>query len=224
MPEQTTSSQRKARFPGLDADANPVIGFGLGVTGLMLRLRPRLVPLSLALTAAAALLYRDPERATPAESLSLFAPADGMVIAIDELYEHRFLHTDAIRLSIAVAPFDVPVHRSPAAGVVAYIEHSPGAARPSWDLRAAEQNERQYIGIHTSWGPLLLVVTAGPLARRIDSAPRLGAFVQAGARLSKVRFGSRVDLLLPRDATQQLPELGERLQGGATRIGYVAAF
>jgi phosphatidylserine decarboxylase len=224
MPEQTTSSQRKARFPGLDADANPVIGFGLGVTGLMLRLRPRLVPVSLALTAAAALLYRDPERATPVDSLALFAPADGTVVAIEELYEHRFLHTDAVRLSIMVAPFDVPVHRSPAAGVVAYIEHVPGAARPGWDLRSAEQNERRYLGIHTSWGPLLLVITAGPLARRINSSLRLGEYIQAGARLSKVRFGSRVDLLLPRDAAQDLPEIGERVQGGASRIGHVVTF
>ncbi|HEX5688788.1 MAG TPA: phosphatidylserine decarboxylase, partial [Roseiflexaceae bacterium] len=181
MPERTVSSQRKARLPGLDADANPVIGLGLGVTGLMLRIRPRLAPVSLALTAAAALLYRDPERSTPAESASLFAPADGSVNAIEELYEHRFLHTDAVRLSIAVAPFDVPVHRSPAAGVIAYLEHVPGVARPSWDLRTAEQNERQYIGIHTSWGPLLLSITAGPLARRVDTSVRLGTYVPAGA-------------------------------------------
>jgi phosphatidylserine decarboxylase len=190
----------------------------------MLRLRPRLVPVSLALTAAAALLYRDPERATPVDSLALFAPADGTVVAIEELYEHRFLHTDAVRLSIMVAPFDVPVHRSPAAGVVAYIEHVPGAARPGWDLRSAEQNERRYLGIHTSWGPLLLVITAGPLARRINSSLRLGEYIQAGARLSKVRFGSRVDLLLPRDAAQDLPEIGERVQGGASRIGHVVTF
>jgi phosphatidylserine decarboxylase len=221
MPDSTISPLRKTRLPGLDADATPVIGLGLGLTGLMLGLRPRLAPISLALTAAAALLYRDPDRATPAEAGSLFAPADGTVIGVEELYEHRFLHTDAVRLAIAVSPFDVPVHRSPAAGVVAYLEHIPGGYRPIWDMRAAEQNERQYIGIKTEWGPLLLAIIAGPLAHRIAGEARLGAHVLAGARLSKARFGSRVDLLLPRDAAEGLPEIGDRLRAGATRIGHV---
>ena len=68
MPEQSISTLRKARLPGLDADATPVIGVGLGLTGIMLGVRPRLAPVSLALTAAAVLLYRDPDRATPDEA------------------------------------------------------------------------------------------------------------------------------------------------------------
>jgi phosphatidylserine decarboxylase len=221
MPQQTIPARRKARLPGLDAEATPVIGVGLGLTGLMLGLRPRLVPVSLALTAAAALLYRDPDRITPDEAAALFAPADGMVIGVEDLYEHRFLHTDAVRLAILVSPIDVPVHRSPTAGVVAYIEHIPGAYRPAWDVRAAEHNERQYIGIKTEWGPMLLAIIAGPFARRIDSYVNLGDHIQAGTRLSKTRFGSRVDLLLPRDAAEGLPEIGDRLRAGATRIGHV---
>ena len=221
MPEQSLRTMRKTRLPGLDAEATPVIGLGLGLTGLMLGLRPRLAPVSLALTAAAALLYRDPDRDTPEETAALFAPADGVVVAVEELYEHRFLHTDAVRLAITVAPFDVPIHRSPAAGVVAYLEHIPGAYRPAWDVRAAEQNERQYIGVKADWGPLLLVIIAGPLARRLDCQVRLGDYVPAGARLCKARFGSRVDLLLPRDAVEGLPEVGGRLRAGATRIGQV---
>jgi phosphatidylserine decarboxylase len=200
-----------------------VISLGLGLTGLMLRLRPRLAPVSLALTAAAALLYRDPNRDTPAESLSLFAPADGTVVAVEELYEHRFLHTDAVRLAITVAPFDVSVHRSPAAGVVAYLEQVPGTYRSGWDMRAAEHSARQYIGIKTAWGPLLMVIIAGPFARRIESQVKLGDYVRAGTRLSRARFGSRVELLLPRDAAEGLPEIGEHLHGGSTRIGHVVA-
>lgn len=221
MPEQSTSPSRKARFPGLDAEATPVIGLGLGLTGLMLGLRPRLAPVSLALTAAAALLYRDPDRSTPAETASLFAPADGVVVGVEELYEHRFLHTDAVRLTIAVSPFDVPVHRSPASGLVAYLEHIPGVYRPTWDVRAAEHSERQYIGIKTSWGPLLMAIIAGPLGRRLDCQVGLGDQLRAGARLSKARFGSRVELLLPRDAAEGLPDLGERLRAGMSRIGQV---
>ncbi|MFL5801658.1 MAG: phosphatidylserine decarboxylase [Roseiflexaceae bacterium] len=221
MPEQRISTSRKARFPGLDAEATPVIGLGLGLTGLILGLRPRLAPVSLALTAAAALLYRDPERATPTETESIFAPADGLVIGVEDLYEHRFLHTDAVRLTIAVSLFDVAVHRSPASGVVAYLEHIPSAYRPAWDVRSADQGERQYIGIKTAWGPLLVAIVAGPLGRRLDCQVGLGDLLRAGARLSKARFGSRVELLLPRDAAEGLPELGDRLRAGMTRIGHV---
>jgi phosphatidylserine decarboxylase len=97
----------------------------------------------------------------------------------------------------------------------------PGAYRAAWDVRAAEQNERQYIGVKADWGPLLLVVIAGPLARRLDCQVRLGDHVPAGARLCKARFGSRVDLLLPRDAVEGLPEIGGRMHAGATRIGNI---
>lgn len=221
MPEQTASTPRKSWLPGLDAEVTPVLGLGLGVAGILLRLRPRLAIWPLAVTVAAALLYRDPERSTPDEAETIFAPADGIVLGVEELYEHRFLHTDATRLSIAVSPIDVPVQRSPASGVVAYLEHIPGEYRPIWDVQAAEQNERQYIGIKTEWGPLLMVLIAGPLARRITCRVGLGEQLDVGARLSTVRFGVRVDLLLPRDAAEGLPSVGDRVRAGTTRVGQI---
>jgi phosphatidylserine decarboxylase len=167
------------------------------------------------------MLYRDPDRATPEEAETIFAPADGTVIGVEELYEHRFLHTDAVRVAIAATPFDVPIHRSPAAGTVAYLEHIPGEYRPIWDLHAAEQNERQYIGIKTAVGPMLLALIAGPLARRVVCRVGLGERVEAGARLCTIRFGARVDLLLPRDVVEDLPGVGGRLQAGVTRVGRI---
>lgn len=219
MPEQSTSTPSQTRLPGLDAEATPVIGVGLGLTGLVLGVRPRLAAWPLAITAVAALLYRDPKRITPAEPATVFAPADGTVIGVDELYEHRFLHTDAVRVAIAVAPFDVPVQRSPAAGTIAYLERIPGEYRPVWERQASEHNERQYIGIKTAWGPVLMTLIAGPLARRISCQANLGEPVAAGARLSKVRFGARVDLLLPCDEVRGLPAVGDRLRAGVSRIG-----
>jgi len=221
MPEQPTSSPAQTRLPGLDAEATPVIGVGLGLTGIVLGLRPRLAAWPLALTAVAALLYRDPKRTTPADSTAVFAPADGTVIGIDELYEHRFLHTDAVRIAIAVAPFDVPVQRSPAPGTLAYLEHVPGEYRPVWDLQMSDANERQYIGIKTPWGPLLMALIAGPLARRIHCGASLGETLAAGQRLGKMRFGGRVDLMLPCDEVSHLPAIGEHLRAGVSRIGSV---
>lgn len=222
MPEHTTLPPHKGHLPGLDPEATPVIGIGLGLTGLALGLRPRLAAWPLALTALAALLYRDPKRATPDEPGSIFAPADGTVIGVDELYEHRFLHTDAVRLAIAVAPLDVPVQRAPAAGVVTYVERVSGEYRPIWDLRAGDHNERQHIGMKTAWGPVMVTLVAGPLSRRIHCHVGIGSQLAAGARLSTVRFGARVDLLVAADVVQGLPAVGETLRAGLTRIGTVA--
>lgn len=218
MSEHTTSPRHKTRLPGLDAEATPVIGLGLGLTGLALGLRPRLAAWPLALTALTALLYRDPKRVTPNDPRAVFAPADGMVVGVDELYEHRFLHTDAIRIAIAATPFDVPVQRSPVSGVVAYVEQVAGEYRPTGDMAAGDINERVYIGIKAAWGPVLVVLIASPLARKIATRAQGGDVVQAGERLSTIRFGARVDLLLPYDEIDDLPAIGEHLRAGVSRI------
>lgn len=224
MPEQSVSpARRKVRLPGLDPEVTPVIGLGLGLAGVLLGRRPRLAPWPLAVTAVAALLYRDPERTTPDLSYALFAPADGTLVAIEEEYEHRFLHTDAVRLSIDVSPVDVPVQRSPLAGTVEYLEHVAGMYRPLWPLRPpeAEQSERQYIGIASEWGPVLLAITAGSLARRVKCHVALGDRLEAGERVATVRFGARVDLLLPRDIVEGLPPVGAQLAAGVSPLGRV---
>ncbi len=221
MPQPTTSTSRKTKLPGLASEVTPVLGLGLGLTGLLLGLRPRLAAWPLALTAVAALFYRDPERSTPVRPDAVFAPADGTVIGTEELYEHRFLHTDAVRVAIAASPLDVPVHRSPTSGTIAYLEHAPGEYRPIWDMRAADYNERQYIGISTEWGPLLLQIIGGPLARRVAARVEMGEWVEAGARLGTVRFGARVDLLLPYQVVDELPAVGSHVQAGVSRIGRV---
>lgn len=175
----------------------------------------------LALTALAALIFRDPQRRTPNEHASLFAPADGTLAAIDELYEHRFLHTDAVRLVINVAPFDVPVQRSPDAGTVRYVELVEGEARPVWEMRDMERNQRLYIGIETDWGPLLMVMYAGPLTPQLTCYVEEGETIAAGGRLATGRFGTRVDLILPADVVGALPGVGKVLRAGVSRMGLV---
>jgi phosphatidylserine decarboxylase len=208
-------------LPGLDAEATPLLGVGLGLTGLTLGLRPRFAALPLALTALAALMYRDPERTTPEALNALFAPSDGLTLTIDEVYEHRYLHTDAIRITTVLSPFDVPVSRSPAAGTVRYCEHVPGAYRAIQHPDAAETNARTYIGIETEWGPLLVVQVAGPLARRLTTRVQPGDHVAAGERIGTARFGSRTDLLVQRDSIRPLVAAGHRLTAGVSCVARV---
>jgi phosphatidylserine decarboxylase len=221
-PESPAAREREPRIPGFDAEATPLLGLGLGLTGLALGFRPRFAALPLALTALAAVLYRNPDRATPQDPQGLFAAADGLVLRVDEVYEHRFLHTDCARIVSAASPLDVPICRSPAAGTVRYVAHVSGENRLATDPEAAELNERVYVGIETAWGLLMLVLIAGPLGRKIDCRAQPGDRVEAGARLGTVRFGSRTDLLIQRDAAHLLIGPGQHLSAGMSRIGEVA--
>ena len=212
MPEETLSSDDpRPHIPGLDADATPLIGCGISLVGLLLGLRPRMAALPLMLTAAVALLYRDPERITPQDERALFAPADGLLHSVDQIYEHRFLHTDATRLIINASPIDVPIQRSPAIGTIAYLEH----VEPS----ASSETAGLHIGIQTGWAPLLLTITAGPVAQQVLSRVQQGEVIRAGQRLSTARFGAQVALLIPSDAAEHFPRVGTQLRAGLSRIG-----
>lgn len=218
MPEQTVQPVRPSMVPGLDAEAIPLLSVGLGLTGLTLGLRPRFAALPLALTALTAVFFRDPERATPDMPDAVFAVSDGKTLAIDEVYEHRFLHTDAIRIATLVSPLDVPVSRSPVAGVVRFVQHITGAFRPLALSDAAESNARTYVGLETRWGPVLVVHIAGPLARHTVCRVRPGNYVRAGQRLGTTRFGSRTDLLVQRDSILPRVVVGQRVRAGITPL------
>ncbi|MFP4440433.1 MAG: phosphatidylserine decarboxylase [Chloroflexaceae bacterium] len=221
MSEQIIDNTQTQHIPGIDAEATPFLSVGLGLTGLALGLRPRLAPLPLALTALTALLYRDPERQTPTDPTTLFAGADGTILEVNEFYEHRFLHTDALCIATGLSPFDVPVQRSPVSGTVTYVERVSGDYRPVNDPLATEQNTRTYIGIETAWGPLLLVQIAGPVARRIVCRVQPGDQINAGERIGTVRFGARLDLIVQRDSLAPLVNVGQRLTAGVTRIAHI---
>lgn len=222
MPNQQTETRiRTRRIPGFDSEVAPLLGLGLGLTGLVLGLRPRLAPFPLALTALAALLYRDPERATPDEPTTLFAVADGTVVRIDEIYEHRFLHTDALRITTILSLLDVPVNRSPTAGMVRYLEHVPGDYNLPWKLDTIEQSARIYLGLETSWGPLLITQVTNPLARRIVPRVQAGDMVESGERISTARFGSRTDIIAQRDSLDVLVRVGQKLTAGITPLARV---
>jgi phosphatidylserine decarboxylase len=200
----------RVRFPGIDPEGTPVVMLGLSLTGLLLGLRSRLAPWSLALTAAAAAFYRNPARETPVDSLALFAPADGTITGIEELYEHRFLHTEALVLTIESGPLDVSTQRSPIAGVVRYLH---------LDVDSADGTECQYIGLETDIGPVLLTIGAMPLARRVVCLVEYGVRLAAGEPLCVSRLGARTSILLPRDTVADLLPTNRRVVAGETRIG-----
>ena len=167
--------------------------------------------------------FRDPVRVSPADtSALLLAPADGKVIELVKEHDSLYIKGPARRLSIFLSPLNVHVNRIPADGVVEYDRYVPGEYLVAWHPKASEKNERSEIGVrHPSGMPVLFKQIAGAVARRIVYYPRPGDHVKAGDRFGIVKFGSRMDVLVPPHIEFDV-EIGQRVQAGVTVIGRLA--
>lgn len=141
--------------------------------------------------------FRDPERTTPNKNNILVSPADGRVLFVKEIYDDKFLNSKAKKISIFMSPFNVHVNRIPISGKVEYIKYHPGKFIAAFEDKASEKNERNEIGISSQFGKVLFIQIAGFLARRIVSELKIGDQVKIGNRFGMIRFGSRVDVIVP---------------------------
>ena len=163
--------------------------------------------------------FRDPERPIPQEPGVVISPADGKVIALDEVQEEKFLGRPAKRVSIFMNVFDVHVNRAPVAGRVAASNHRDGCYKVAWHPCADQVNEQQATLLEAEAGRRVLVVQiAGLLARRIISFVTPGQTLARWERLGMICFGSLVDLYLPPD-TEFLVQVGDKVQAGSTILG-----
>ncbi|ARA91776.1 phosphatidylserine decarboxylase [Rhodothermaceae bacterium RA] len=166
--------------------------------------------------------FRDPKRVPPPEAAggrTLLAPADGKVVEVRETQEPLYLKGPALQISIFLSPLDVHVNRVPADGVIEYVEYVPGDYLVAWHPKASEKNERSQIGLrHPSGTPVLFKQIAGAVARRIVYHLKEGDVVQAGDRFGIVKFGSRMDVLVP-PGTPVHVQVGDRVTAGVSILG-----
>ncbi len=166
--------------------------------------------------------FRDPPRTVPAAAAQgdlILAPADGKVIEIVEEEEPLFVGGPARRLSIFLSPLNVHVNRTPCDGTVEHVRYVPGEYLVAWHPKASEKNERSEIGVrHPSGTPVLFKQIAGAVARRIVFYLKEGDAVRAGDRYGIVKFGSRMDVVVPPDV-QFAVRPGQRTVAGETIIG-----
>lgn len=166
--------------------------------------------------------FRDPDRSVAGEPGLLVAPADGRIVKIDTLASHHFVGEKTIQVSIFLSIFDVHVNRIPASGLVEYVKYNPGKFLAAYKDKASEENEQTEIGLLTESGPrIAFKQIAGTIARRIVCRLDQGDPVVAGRRFGMIRFGSRVDLLVPPD-TRIMVKVGEHVKGGKSIMGYLA--
>jgi phosphatidylserine decarboxylase len=156
--------------------------------------------------------FRDPERVIPSDPGALVSPADGRVVVVtDEDYAGR----PGQRISIFLAIWNVHVNRSPAAGKILKMDYRPGKFLAAMMARASTENEQNVISLSTAAGEMVFKQIAGLIARRVVCWKKAGDVVQRGERIGLVRFGSRVDLWVPRDA-EILVALGDNVKGGSS--------
>jgi phosphatidylserine decarboxylase len=168
-----------------------------------------------ALALAVLAFFRDPERQGPRGSDLVVAPADGKVIDIRVADEPSYLSGEALRVSIFLSLLDVHVNRYPVSGSVNHRSYDAGRFEPAWRQSASHSNERASTGIDNHGRPVLVNQIAGLAAKRIITYAEIGDRVEQGDRMGLIRFGSRVDVYMPKDATIAV-EVGDKAVGGVT--------
>jgi phosphatidylserine decarboxylase len=204
----------------LAPEGYPLIGFFLALTiisfflsgGIWIALLP------FVLTLFMLYFFRDPERIAPEGDNIFVSPADGKVILIKNVYEEQYLKDNAIEVSIFMSPLNVHVNRSPCDGVVESVVHTSGKFLSAFKHEASLQNENIAMLLNTKHGKVLVRQVAGFVARRAVCRVKPGDTLKKGQRYGIIKFSSRLDVYLPKDADIKV-KLGDKVKAGETIIG-----
>ena len=164
--------------------------------------------------------FRDPDRITPPGDNLVISPADGKVVLIKDIQEDEFLKTAAVQVSIFMSPLNVHVNRYPINGTVRHFRYIPGAYLVAFEEKSSLKNERTHIGIEGTATKVLFKQIAGFVARRIIAGTAVGDVAVAGTRFGMIRFGSRVDVIMPRGVEVKV-QPGDRTVAGETVLAVV---
>ena len=142
--------------------------------------------------------FRSPNRTILVDENKIIAPADGKVVVIEEVVESEYFKDKRRQVSIFMSPINVHINRFPIAGLVKYVKYHPGLFLVAWHPKSSTENERTTIVVqHKNGEQVLFRQIAGALARRIVYYCKENDKATQGAEFGFIKFGSRVDLLLP---------------------------
>jgi len=167
---------------------------------------------SLALTLFVLYFFRDPERTVPQGTGAVVSPADGRVIVVKDIFEPTYLKQEVKQISIFLSVFNVHVNRSPISGTVETVKYNPGKFHVASVDKASLDNEQTAMVISDGKHRVLVKQIAGLIARRIVCYAEPGDAIRTGERYGLIRFGSRVDIFLPKDADLKV-KVGDRVSG-----------
>jgi phosphatidylserine decarboxylase len=164
--------------------------------------------------------FRIPNRTFHYSEHEIVSPADGKVVVIEEVFDEEYFHEKRLQISVFMSPANVHVNRYPMDGEVIYSKYHPGKYLVAWDPKSSTDNERHSIVVKNNKAVILVKQIAGALARRIVNYAEVGKNVQQNQELGFIKFGSRVDLLLPLDAKPAV-KIGDHVKNG---ISVLAAY
>jgi phosphatidylserine decarboxylase len=159
--------------------------------------------------------FRLPNRVHTLDDNKIICPADGKVVVIEEVTEVEYFKDQRIQVSIFMSPANVHVNRNPVSGEVVYNQYHKGKYLVAWHPKSSTENERWSVVTRTGYGEVLFKQIAGALAKRICNYTKVGQTVKQGEEYGFIKFGSRVDVLLPLNAKINV-ELNQVVQGGVT--------
>ena len=180
-------------------------------------------------TAVAALLiagvmafFRDPRRERPHDDNVVFAPCDGRVVVAEKVRVAEYFDgRECFQISIFMSITNVHVNLFPVSGRVAYYKYHPGKFLVAWHPKSSELNEHTTTVVATPHGEVLIRQIAGLVARRIVCYAKEGESIGQNSRLGFIKFGSRMDVLLP-PGTEVTVGIGDKVRGSITPIARFA--
>jgi len=161
--------------------------------------------------------FRIPNRTLTLNEGVIVAPADGKVVVIEEVTDPEYFNDKRMQVSIFMSPANVHVNRNPISGEIVYNKYHKGKYLVAWHPKSSTENERHSVVIKIGNTEILVKQIAGALAKRIINYLQVGQQVSQTAEMGFIKFGSRVDLLLP-VGTKINVELNQVVQGGVTII------
>ena len=163
--------------------------------------------------------FRVPTITVNAGENDILCPADGKVVVIEEVDETEYFNDRRIQVSIFMSPLNVHANFNPISGIMKYVKYHPGLFLVAWHPKSSTDNERTTLVIeHASGKEVLHRQIAGAVARRICYYVEEGDQVKVGEEYGFIKFGSRIDLLLPLD-TKLAIKIGDVVKGRITKIG-----
>ena len=162
--------------------------------------------------------FRIPARTHASGEDLIVAPCDGTVVVIEEVQADEYFKDRRLQLSIFMSPLNVHVNRNPVSGEVMYSEYHKGKYLVAWHPKSSTDNERHSVVYKQGNKEMLVKQIAGALAKRIVNYLKPGDKVEMGAEMGFIKFGSRVDLLLP-IGTEIDVTINQKVKGGVTVLG-----
>lgn len=159
--------------------------------------------------------FRIPNRSLTIDDNKIICPADGKVVVIEETIDEEYFKDKRIQVSIFMSPANVHVNRNPVSGEVLYNQYHKGKYLVAWHPKSSTENERWSVVVKNNYGTILYKQIAGALAKRICNYTKVGEQVQQCNEYGFIKFGSRVDILLP-VGTQINVQLNQVVKGGVT--------